>query len=198
MKNTLRIFLLLTFVIIAGCGKDKNEPKTPDGKLHFRGFDEKQILLWVGGEQRSTAQINFSKLLDKTRQSWISESYYNKTTYFFEGDTLTIRPNEGAPHRVGYYFSNDSLFTMEPGPGYPDFYWPYFGGIGSEMEIRTRQGLSYVRTYRENGSVKEGNGFNVSEYNTAESMIGNNGFQGIDQMGENDTLLLYNQTKLFN
>ena len=197
MKNALKIFLLLSFAVIVGCCKDDDpEPKTQDGKLHFRGFDEKQILLWVGGEQRSTAQINFSKLLDKTRQSWISESYYQQLTYFFEGDTLTIESGEGGPHRVGYYFSNDSLFTMEP--GYADTYWPYYGGIGSENEIRTRQGLSYVRTYRDDGTVKTGAGFNVSEYNTPESMIGINEFQGIDQMGENDTLLLYNQTKLFN
>lgn len=72
-----------------------------------------------------------------------------------------------------------------------------FQGIGSNTQIRNKQGLSYVRTYRENGSVKDGGGFEPSEYNTAESMIGRSGFQGIEQMGENDTLLLYNQTKLY-
>lgn len=184
---------------VVGCKKDESPSGSDEkeGVLYFRGFDEEQIIFYVGGEERSSSDFDFTKLFNETRQSWISESYYQDNTYFFDGDTLEIDVGEGLISRKAYLFSNDSVFTTEPDIITSIYYQSYIG-MGTKTEIRNKQGLSYTRVYRANGTVKEGGGFEPSKYNTPESMIGRSEFQGIDQMGENDTLLLLNQRKLYN
>lgn len=131
------------------------------------------------------------------------KSQYKELVKSFEG--MKIKINYACKAFTNLYvlrlFKNlgSGLDTVSIPEGiYPGNVAEHFAAIGNKSELHRRHGLSYVRTYRDDGTVNTGSGLNVSDYNTPGSMVGQSEFQGIDQMGENDTLLLYNQQLLFN
>ncbi len=98
--------------------------------------------------------------------------------------------------RLTNRFSDDSLFVclQDIVAGNFELYFRY----GNRTELRSKQGLTFIPTYRVNGTVNKGTLFNVSDYNAYQSTLIMHGFLEIDQMGPDDILLLINPTKLFN
>lgn len=187
--------VILCIALFAGC--EKEEEERDPRKLWFRGYSEHNTIFYVGGEERDASILDLSKLFDDTRRSWISEERYWGDHYFFDGDTLEIRFNGPDYLRYAYFFSNDSLFVMRDDSPWTDpFSW--FMAFGSKTQLTTKQCLTYTKRYYDDGSVRSGSSFNVSEHETLESAANFSHFDGVDQMGPNDTLLLINQTKFYN
>lgn len=185
--------MVLLGIVLLSCNKDESEPSSD--KLTFRGFESTEFICYVGGEPAEINLAQFKNLIGEMQQDWISFDRYRYTTYKFDGDTLEIFHSLDNKHRNAYKFSNDSLYRFVEDPGIWADYWA-FTAIGNELELRTKQGMYYVITY--SGGVRDkGNGFYPSDHLHVEDAMGWSGFQGIDQMGENDTLILLNQTKYF-
>ncbi len=197
MKYFAKVVCVFLLVFSLGCNKDDDRGlNKTEGVLCFRGYVERDTLFWVGGEPRDPSGLDFSKLFNETRLSWISVERYLGNSFFFNGDTLEIFVGTLPPARYGYEISNDSIFYKYPGMfGGSSL---VFMGTGNTEEVRTQHGLTFLRTFRENGTPQLGGGFEVSNYNYPEMMIGHTNFNGIDQMAENDSLVIINQTKLFN
>ncbi|MCZ4410566.1 hypothetical protein O3Q51_17250 [Cryomorphaceae bacterium 1068] len=195
----LKYFLVpLLASLIISCSKEDDPDDQADGKLWFRGYSQSEKLFYVGGEQRDASSLDLSTLFNETRRSWISTSRYVGDHYFFDDDTLEIRFDNPPFNRYGYYFSNDSLFGLINDSFIGGDPFPRYLASGSKNELKTKHCLTYIRTYRDDGTSRKGSSFNVTDHETVESVIGNSEFMGINQMGPNDTLLLINQTKIYN
>lgn len=191
--------ICLAFVVgcmLTSCDKDDDGNEPLPGELRFSGYSERHVLFYVGGEPRDHENLDLSKLFNQTRLSWISTERYIGDYYYFTGDSLEVGIGTPPYDRLGYFFRNDTLFTYRyslwfetPTPGYE--------ATGNETELNQKHCLTYTRMYRPDGTVQKGSSFNVSAYETLESLIGMYGYSGIDNMGPNDTLLLINQTKVY-
>ena len=197
-KNTHYFIFILLLVLFVGCAKDDDQDESDPNKLWFSGYAETETLFYVGGEQRDVSGLILSNLFEETRLSWISVSRYLGDHYFFDGDTLETRFDNPPYNRYGYFFRNDSLFALIPPVFSQDDYTPMYFATGSKAELTTKHCLTYIRTQRQDGTWRSGSSFNVSGHETPESVIGHADYQGIDQMGPNDTLLLINQVKVYN
>jgi hypothetical protein len=192
-----RIILILACLSFLSCEKDKDDPS--DGEIvYFQGYSERDIIFYVGGELQDPSELDMGRLLDWPEISWISTDRYEGNYYFFMEDSVDFYQSiAGSADRYGYFFSNDSLFLVRNDP------WlgvsiTTFTGIGDQSTLRKKHCLVYARRHLENGTVDGGTSFNVSDYFTIEDLPQNfTEFTDIDQMGPNDTLILYNQTMLY-
>lgn len=189
---------LMLGVLFVACDKDDDAGRNEkEGVLYFRGFSETQVLFWVGGEPRDPSGLDMSEFFNSTRLSWISALRYADHTFFFDGDTVEIFAGHQVPPRHAYTVENDTVWYFIEN-WFADTPSKSCLAEGSATELRQRHGLMYRRYLDENGVLRRGGGFEVSRYNTPELMEAQTSFTGIDQMAETDTLLIINQTKLFN
>ena len=194
MNRFRLIILVLLSVVLLSCSKDESEPSSD--KLTFRGFESTEFICYVGGEPAEINLAQFNSMIGEKQQGWISYDRYRYHTYKFDDDTLEIFYTADNTLRNAYRFSNDSLFIYYKDPWVSfDYSWRFIA-MGNESELRTKQGMYYIKTYRD-GSVNSGNGFLPSQNLSIDDAIGLSDFQGIAAMEKNDTLILYNQTKLF-
>lgn len=200
-QPTKTSFLLLAVLVFTAfstsCKKDEDKA-SEEGVLRFRGFTNKDIIFYVGGEPADPSQLNMSKLLDFPEESWISADRYLGDYYRFVGDSVDIFHSHGPSiARYGYYFENDSMYLS-----YFDSWLQqelsFYDGIGSQARLERKHCLIYTRKMRENGTFQSGSGFNVNGYHYIEDLSqGLTHFDDLSDMGPNDTLIFFNQSQLF-
>jgi len=190
--------IIFCTVSLNSCEKDDDDETSEDGVLRFRGFTNQDIIFYVGGEPADPSQLDMKKLLDFPEESWISYDRYRGDFYRFSGDSVDIyHSNDGDMTRYHFYFENDSLYLTHIDPWFQQEV-TFYDGIGNEGELQRKHCLVYAKKKRDNGTFQSGGGFNVSDYYSIEDLPRNfTLFQDINEMGPNDTLILYNQSWLY-
>jgi hypothetical protein len=182
------ILLFLPIILLSACKKDDESSSLKKDTLTFQKFSDTDIRLWVGGELQNPDYLNMELLVEDYYFSLISFERARSAYFYFDGDTLDMTYDDYNT-RSAYSISNDTIYTHSESTFGTGVYKSFFG-IGTSSEISLQHCLIY---HAENGTPGS-SAFEVKYYQSFED---NPYFQTPEDMGPNDTLVLYNQTRLY-
>ena len=175
--------LLMFLFLIAGCSSDEDNKPAYPATFHFSKIASKELLLWVNGESVNTANYSVEELVPGN----IDFFSYNgtKLTFLDENNFEFATPN--AVQTLPYTNRHDSIFYRIGNDG------ELFLGIRNAKEFLIMQGLSYV-SYEENESRGNAKYYGEIIFDFENSQ---NKWNSTADMGQRDTLVVYNETYLF-
>lgn len=196
-KAILAGILISSIGILTACSDDDagNAPpaQTYPTSLSYHSITDTELMLWVGGVEINTEDMAASELFDDWTWELMDESYWEGNTFVFNSDSVfSADLSEGAP----YYFSNDSLFvSVSSVSGADTLESLLFIGTGDLNEFRIDQGTaSYCASF---GSGSSCGGFGENIYLTLQDALQEFPINAVDEMGANDSLIVYNQKVVF-
>ncbi len=191
--------MIVSLGLLSACNDDDNGGTTPPPApsfpltMTYHSIIDTELMLWVGGEAVNTSGLSASNFLDPWEWELLDESYWQGRSMIFSEDSLFGDDfSEGAP----YFFSNDSVYaTMAFNFGGEDIVFDQFLGMGNFSELRFQQGSArYVyTTSSSSGSSFTGGNMHMSLDDALEEFS----LSALDEMGANDSLIVYNQTVIF-
>lgn len=194
-----KLFTLLTICLAAtwiSCNDDDENsgPSTPSFP-HDASFNSIEIVdfkMWTNGSEVSTEGLTLEDLIDPEEAELLSAEYYSAISPItFTADSLSNIDEVGNVESYAYNLSNDSIFIVFTNPFDPDESVESFFALGSPFDFRLVQGYTQL-------CINQGNSNSCTSslapfFFDLESGLEEQNLSGLDEIGPNDTLIVFNQ-----
>ncbi len=197
-SNFYQFFILIvTFGCIASaCNDDDDQPNPPAQQSYpvtFRYHEttDKEFRMWTAGAEVSTVGLNLEDFMEPEDYLSLHESNYLNAEFTLTTDTIIISDETSSESRA-YYFKNDSLYLE-----INDFFGYNFFATGD------LNGLVYAQGYVGYCWTSQGGQFSSCNMqlrlysHDLESALEEFNLNSVSDIGESDTLLIFNQKHIF-
>jgi hypothetical protein len=186
------IFILS--IIFVSCSKDDDNPSNSnqgDLVLGYAAIMNKEFKMWVGGTEVPTSSLEVTDYMREDSYDFFDPAILQQGVVEFIGDSVIVNLSDSdSESKYPYRFSNDSLFITYPSEG------EVFTATGTKQSLNMEQGYCYA--YNTNGAAFQWRWRFLPMRFDFENSRDHHYWDQTDEMDQQDTLIIYNQTLFYN